>query len=299
MITPYKKNGEVDYKAAAAVASWYEKKGCQGIFAACLSSEIYFLTEEERLQLIEVTMNNVSSDTHVVASGHCTSSSEDFDASLRELRRVADRGVKAVVLIACKLAGENDSEDAAVNNALRIADAMPGVELGVYEAPNPYHRLFSANGLKKLADSGRFVFFKDTCCDPDMLREKLDAVQGTRLKLFNANSATLLDSMKHGAAGLSGVMCNYHPEMYVKLDKLFRKGKLDEAQRVQNFLGMASLVQYQMYPLNAKYYLQLAGLPIESYFCRSRSDCELPVGYKWEIRQMYDFYEEIASKIGE
>ena len=299
MITPYKRNGEVDYKAAAAVAAWYEKKGCQGIFAACLSSEIYFLTEEERLSLVEVTMNNVSSDTHVVASGHCTASNEDLEGSIKELRRVADRGVKAVVLIASKLAGKDDSEDVAIENAFRIADAIPNVDLGIYEAPLPYHRLISADGLGKLANSGRFVFFKDTCCDPCILREKLDAVRGTSLKLFNANSATLLDSMQYGAAGLSGVMCNYHPEMYVKLDKLFREGKIEEAQRVQNFLGMASLVQYQMYPLNAKYYLQLAGLPIESYFCRSRSDCDLPVGYKWEIKQMYDFYEEISSKIGE
>ncbi len=299
MITPYKKNGEVDYRAAAEVAAWYEKKGCQGIFAACLSSEIYFLSEEERLKLIETTLENVGENTHVVASGHCISSSLDFEASVRALKKVAERGVKSVVLIAAKLAEEREGEDKAIENALRIADAIPNVDFGLYEAPHPYHRLISADGLGRLAESGRFVFFKDTCCDANMLHDKLKAIKGTKLKLFNANSATLLDSMKHGADGYSGVMCNYHPELYVRLDKLFREGKADEAEKLQDFIGMLSLVQYQMYPLNAKYYLQLAGLPIESTFCRSRSGDSLTSGHKWEIKQMYDFYENLVKSFGD
>lgn len=297
MITPYKKNGEVDYAAAAAVAKWYEEKGCQGIFAACLSSEIYFLSEKERLKLIEVTLDSVSADTCVVASGHCIGAHEDMEGCIAALRRVAERGVRSVVLIASKLAGEKDSEQVMLDNAKRIVDAMPDVDFGVYEAPHPYHRLFSPEALHALAQTGRFTFFKDTCCDPVVLREKLDAVKGTDLLLFNANSATLCDSLRHGAAGLSGVMCNYHPELYVKLCALAEKGEWEEAEKLQSFLGMASLVQYQMYPLNAKYYLQLAGLPLESWFCRSRSDCELPVGYQWEVKQMYDFYEGFVKNI--
>ena len=37
------------------------------------------------------------------------------------------------------------------------------------------------------------------------------------MKLYNANTATLLESMREGAAGYSGVMANFHPELYVWL----------------------------------------------------------------------------------
>lgn len=296
MLTPYGKNGEVDYAAAGELAKWYIQKGCQGIFAACLSSEIYFLSEEERLGLIDVTVKAVPDGADIIASGHCTSMSVDPDGTIRELKKVAERGVRAVVLIACKLAEEKDGEQTLIDNAMRIADAVPDMDLGLYEAPHPYHRLISPEALGKLAHTGRFVFFKDTCCDPVMLHKKLEAVKGTRLKLFNANSATLLDSLKHGASGYSGVMCNYHPEFYVRLWELFASGKIKEAEYLQNYLGMTSLVQYQMYPLNAKYYLMRSGLPIESYFCRSREDCELTVGNKLEVEQVLEFDRIFAEK---
>ena len=37
------------------------------------------------------------------------------------------------------------------------------------------------------------------------------------MKLYNANTSTLLESMKYGAAGYSGVMANFHPALYAWL----------------------------------------------------------------------------------
>ena len=51
MVTPYTKEGKVDYKGVQALVEWYWKKGCDGIFAVCQSSEIFFLTLEERVNI--------------------------------------------------------------------------------------------------------------------------------------------------------------------------------------------------------------------------------------------------------
>lgn len=32
MITPYTKNGEIDYEGAEHIVDWYMEKGCDGIF---------------------------------------------------------------------------------------------------------------------------------------------------------------------------------------------------------------------------------------------------------------------------
>ena len=50
MITPYK-NGGIDYDAVEKLVEWYWNEGCDGIFAACQSSEIMFLSLEERVKL--------------------------------------------------------------------------------------------------------------------------------------------------------------------------------------------------------------------------------------------------------
>ena len=51
MITPYEANGEVSYARAADYVRWYHEKGCHGIFAICQSSEIMYLSLEERVKL--------------------------------------------------------------------------------------------------------------------------------------------------------------------------------------------------------------------------------------------------------
>ena len=51
MITPYKPDGSVDYETALRYVDWYFENGLTGIFAVCQSSEIFFLSLEERVKL--------------------------------------------------------------------------------------------------------------------------------------------------------------------------------------------------------------------------------------------------------
>ena len=51
MVTPYNKDGSVDYGAVVALTEWYHEKGCDGIFAVCQSSEIMFLSVKDRAKI--------------------------------------------------------------------------------------------------------------------------------------------------------------------------------------------------------------------------------------------------------
>ena len=61
---------------------------------------------------------------------------------------------------------------------------------------------------------GRLVFIKDTCCDYELIRRRLEAAKDTPMKLFNANCQSWYDSYCHGAGGYSGIMANFHPDIY-------------------------------------------------------------------------------------
>ncbi len=78
----------------------------------------------------------------------------------------------------------------------------------------PWKRLVSLDFLREIAPKGRMVFLKDTCCDCMLIRERLKAVEGTPLKIFNANAQSWFDSYCHGSAGYNGVMANFHPDLY-------------------------------------------------------------------------------------
>ena len=114
------------------------------------------------------------------------------------------------------------------------------------------------------------------------LDECLKVLEGTELKLYNANVSTLLDSVRAGAAGFSGVMASFHPELYAWL-----LAHVDDsrAEVLQAALTQCSLIERQLYPVNAKYHLQRMGLPLTT---RSRTqDCHLLTEtFKDEVRQM-------------
>ena len=56
MITPYTPDNKVDYNAVEQLLAWYAERNVNGIFAICQSSEIFFLSFEERLELLKFIM---------------------------------------------------------------------------------------------------------------------------------------------------------------------------------------------------------------------------------------------------
>lgn len=260
MITPYRKNGEVDDTAVEALTEWYWKRGCDGIFADCQSSEIQFLTLEERVNILHTVMQKVHALAEqdpsrprmtVVASGHV---SDGFEDQVRELNAIAAEKPDALILISNRMDIANTSDEAWIADTGRLIAELPAeMPLGIYECPKPYKRLLSEKMLRWCVENGRFYFVKDTCCDADLIRSRLNICKGSHLKLFNANAQTLLETVRAGVYGYCGVMANFHPDLYTRL----LKGDLNsaDASLLQDFLGLAATVEGQTYPCCAKYYL--------------------------------------------
>lgn len=307
MITPYNTDGTVDYGAVEALVTWYWKKGCDGIFASCQSSEIWFLPEEDRVKLAKVTKDTTdklaSTDKSrgpmtIVASGH---TSDGFDDQVRELQAVADTGVDAVILITNRMDISLTNDENWIRETDRLVHALPGVTLGLYECPLPYKRLLTPAMLRYCVDSGRFKFIKDTCCDADEIARRMDILRDTGLLLYNANAQTLLPSLHSGAAGYCGVMANFHPDLYVWLVHNFQKYPV-EAAYVAELASMTAFTESLAYPITAKYHLNhIEKLPINLY-ARSRKAEEFTPYHAMCVTQMDELVRrtmrEIKSKVG-
>lgn len=261
MITPYTPEGTIDENAVRELTRWYMQNGCTGIFAVCQSSEIFYLTLEERIRLVRLVKEEVDLLTRrrggepvtVVASGHV---SDDREAQLEELNAVWEAGADAVVLISNRMDIGNQSESAWVKDMESLAGALSdGMRLGIYECPYPYKRLLTSKMLQAVIDTGRFEFFKDTCCNPELLEERLARTKESGLKLFNANAQTLLHSLKCGGSGYSGVMANFQPKAYVWMYDNYQKEQ-EKAEQLQVILSMSAFSEALAYPVTAKYYLR-------------------------------------------
>lgn len=290
MITPFTADNKIDYDGVLSILDWYHKNGCDGVFAICQSSEIFFLSFEERLELLKFIMKNAPKGMSVVASGH---TADDLDRQIYEANAFIAEGIDAYVFIANRFAKQDEDDSVFLRNYEKMVSSIPEIGLGVYECPYPYKRIMTPETLRQCALDGRLKFLKDTCCHIEDIKAKLAAVDGLGLKIYNANSATLLESLEAGCAGFSGVMANFHPEIYSWLCKNY-KAEPEKAKEVQAFLAFASLAECQLYPVNAKYHMGLCGIDI-GYNARVKDASLFNESNKKEIEQMY-MVENIFKK---
>ena len=284
MITPYCSNGSIDYDTALKYVDWYYENGLDGIFAVCQSSEIFYLSLEERVELnrrVYKRAKELDKNFLVVSSGHI---SDTLKEQAKELNAIYQSGTDALILITNRLDINNEGDDVFIANAQKLIEKLPpDAKLGLYECPYPYKRLVTPKILDWCLSTGRFYYMKDTCCDAQTIAQRAKQLKGSNFKLLNANCQTLLESMRNGADGYCGIMCNFHPKLYSWLRDNY---KSDKADLVQSVIGTFGFTEVGLpYPLTAKYHMNLCGIKTEN-IARNRKSEELTEYAKSCMKQM-------------
>lgn len=289
MLTPFTKEGRVDYQSLEQLVNWYIKKGVSGLFAVCQSSEMFFLSLEERVSIAKHVTESAAGRVPVIASGHV---SESLTGQAEEIDLIAETGVDAVILISNRLATQDQDDTVWLDNLHKLLHKInPDIPLGFYECPYPYKRVLSLDIIKELLKLDRFYFLKDTCCNLAHILAKQALVKDSALRIYNANTATLLPALQAGIAGYSGVMANFHPELYVWLCEHVQDNK---AEHLQELLTMTALIERQVYPVNAKYSLQLSGI-VSSIHSRSKDGSAFDETARSEVRQLISLSQRIVE----
>lgn len=279
MITPYNTDGSVDYKTTEKYVDWYFENGLTGIFAICQSSEIFYLSLEEKLKINHTVYNRAkelekkhNKKFTIVSSGH---TSDTIEEQAKELNAVWESGTDALILITNRLDINNEGDDVFIKNAEKLLKLLPDdVKLGFYECPYPYKRLVTPKILDWCLSTGKFYYMKDTCCDAAIMKERCNQLKGSQFKLLNANCQTLLESIKNGADGYCGIMANYHPKLYSYMCLNYEK-EAEKAEIIQSVIGSFGFTETGLpYPLTAKYHMNLCGIKTEN-IARNRKSEEL------------------------
>jgi 4-hydroxy-tetrahydrodipicolinate synthase len=297
MITPFQSNDakSIDYDCLEGLIEWYIRSGVAGLFTVCLSSEMYSLSKDERLQLARFVKRKAASRVPVSACG-------TFGGSIEEQAKfvkLMSKEVDVVVVIVNQMAKEHEDDDVLKSNLEKLLKLTEDIPLGLYECPAPYQRYLSPEIFQWAASTGRFYFHKDTVSSITPIQAKLQALQdvpGNKLGFYNANATTLKFSLQHGADGYTGVAANFYPWIHTWMCKYW-KDQPRNAEIVQQFLSIAETTLAQKYPGSAKVYLRrLCGFPIQET-CRTNdysfNDHEIVC-----LQQMKGLMEDVCNKTG-
>jgi 4-hydroxy-tetrahydrodipicolinate synthase len=262
MLTPFDERNEVDVDGLKALTHFYQATGADGLFANCLSSEMFQLTADERYLVTKTVVETVDGALPVVAAG---TFGTDISTNADFIKRLYDGGVSAVVVNSNQLTAAWDSEAVFKQQIQELLNHTGDIPLGLYECPTPYKRLLSPELVHWLAQTGRFLYLKDTSCDLTQIQEKIAAMEDTALGLYNAHTPTGLASLQSGAAGLSPIGANLYPELFTFL--IQQKNSNLKPEQVDKFnatLSLMDTVIHDFYPWAAKFFLQQRGLNIRT-----------------------------------
>lgn len=294
MLTPFRESGSIDFPALTHLTDFYLEAGAAGLFANCLSSEMYELTDPERLAVTRQVVDQVAGRVPVVATGTLGGSIEqqaDF------VKRIYGTGVQAVIVITSQIAAPDESNAVFLDRMHQLMELTEAIPLGLYECPVPYKRLIDSNILADLLPTGRLIYHKDTSLDAAEVARRLRVAEGYAFGLYDAYMVNAVSSLRAGAAGLSCIQGNIFPELLAWLcASVNDPARQEQVDRVQQFLIDCMALVHTAYPILAKYSLQKRGLPISLYTRRTVDPFTLSVQSEVDelLKMVEQLYHELA-----
>ena len=264
MITPFNLKAKVDLDVVSVLIDFYLSAGVKGFFANCLSSEMFSITEDERLQLTQHIVKYVNGRTPIVATGSFGLTLED---KAEFTKKIYDTGIDAVIMITGHFAKVDEPDEVLIHNFDKMFQLTGNIPLGMYECPAPYKRIIPADVFKTLLAADRMVYHKDTSIDTEQVKAKLDILKEaeSKLEFYDAHTPNAMFSLQHGAKGMSSISGNFYPEIMVWMtEHASDPGKQNEVQWLQSELTKVDPLIHIAYPMSAKYFLQKRGLPVRT-----------------------------------
>ncbi|ANH80309.1 dihydrodipicolinate synthase family protein [Niabella ginsenosidivorans] len=264
MITPFDLKARIDYDAVTELLAFYLEAGVEGFFANCLSSEMFSITEEERLELTRHVVQCVNGRVPVVATGSFGLTVED---KALFTKKIYDTGADAVIMISGHFAKVEEDDAILLRNFEKLFALTGTIPLGIYECPAPYKRILSADIFKQLVQSSRLIYHKDTSITHENVKAKLEVLKtvSSSLEFYDAHTPNALFSLQQGAAGMSSISGNFYPEVLVWMVKNANNpGQQETVKWLQEELTDVDPMIHHAYPMSAKYFLGKRGLPVRT-----------------------------------
>ena len=276
LLTAFDDDDRLDLAAMGAMLDFYAALELPGILALGQASEVLLLDDEERLGVAQFVAQHPRGNM-------CLATVGNFGATLeqqaRSLQRIYEQGTD-VAVVALSLLPSADDLGAQL---LEIASRVPThVRLGIYELPEPEHRLLSPAEVGRAAASGRYFFMKETSRQPESFRAKVAASADSPLKIYQANLRMLPFSLEAGGCGFCGWMPIVAPELCAQVCDLSLPAELRAAAQ-DALLAFYDVMVAHGFPASAKHILAQRGWPIaphsrapaaQSFFQREPSELD-------------------------
>ncbi|MGW1225812.1 dihydrodipicolinate synthase family protein [Streptomyces sp. NPDC002530] len=236
--TPLDPRGEVDTASLARLVDHLVSGGVHGLFALGSTSEVAYLTDEQRGTALETVVNAADGRVPVLAGVIDTTTPRVVEHA----RTAAALGADALVATAPFYTRTHAREIADHFRRLRAEVDLP---LFAYDIPVAVHSKLSAALVRELAEDGTLAGLKDSSGDEGGLRRLVVALGGREgradgpapdFSVLTGSELTVDAALLAGADGVVPGLGNVDPAGYVRLYEAARGGDWTLAAKEQERL---------------------------------------------------------------
>lgn len=225
LLTPFEKNGKINKTALRQLVDLNLEKGVNGFYVCGSTAESFFLSTEERKEILETVTEHVNGRATIIAHiGHI-----DTATAIDLAQHAKEHGADAMSSVSPFYYNFNFGE--IKNYYFDIANAVD-LPMIIYNIPAFAKVSLTAENISEFFDDPRFVALKNTSNDFFLL-ERLTAKYPNKI-YFNGYDEMFLSGLAMGAHGAIGSTFNFMAEKFIKIQKLFKENKMQEALEEQH-----------------------------------------------------------------
>ena len=221
MVTPFKDNGEVNYKKVRELADYLLKNGSDGLVVLGTTGEVPTLNKEEKKNILKEVVDEAENRGTVIANTGSYSTADSIEMTV-EAEKIGVDGVMAVVPYYNK-----PPQNGIYNHFYKIA-VSTDLPVMIYNVPSRTSRNIEVSTVEKLANIDNIKAIKEASGDLDQVAN-LSAQTDEDLCIYSGDDNLILPILSVGGHGVVSVAAHLVGSEIKDMINLFKKGELNKA----------------------------------------------------------------------
>ena len=258
MITPFTKDGTVDYELAIKLANYLFNNGSDGIVLCGTTGESPTLSWEEQHDLFIAVKGSLDSSCKVIVGTGSNCTSEAVEATKKAYESGADGALVVVPYY------NKPPQEGLFKHFSSIANSAKDLPLMLYNIPGRTGCNLLPDTVKKLMDFPNILSIKAASGRIEEVTE-LRAFCGSELSVYSGDDSLLLPMLSVGAVGVVSVASHLVGLQLKEMIESFQIGKVSKALAIHEKLQpLFKALFMTTNPIPIKAALELSGWNVGS-----------------------------------
>lgn len=252
MITPFDKNGEVDYEKTARLAEYLLKNGSDGIVVTGTTGESPTLTCDEKIKVLQA-VKEAAGKAPVIA-GTCSNNTQ---ASVELTKRAEKAGADGILAVTPYY--NKPPQEALYRHFKTIADCT-SLPIVLYNIPGRSVINIQPETVARLAKIENIVCVKESSGVMD-IASNIQRLTDDNFSLYSGEDSLTMPLLGLGAVGVVSVASHLVGKEIHQMVDLYMEGKHDQALKMHLYLmDIFKKLFIVANPIPLKYALNKTGL---------------------------------------